>query len=110
MTTVWLPFDPAPLGPLRDGLRVIVSGTNAPPEGYDEVTCLVVMNPAQTPYDLLPQMPQLRVLQTLSAGVEGVAERLPPGVTLCNGKGIHDAATAELTVAITLAAQRDLPT
>jgi phosphoglycerate dehydrogenase-like enzyme len=106
MTTVWLPFDPAPLGPLRDGLRVIVSGTNAPPEGYDEVTCLVVMNPAQTPYDLLPQMPKLRVLQTLSAGVEGVAERLTP----CNGKGIHDAATAELTVAITLAAQRDLPT
>jgi hypothetical protein len=57
MTTVWLPFDPAPLGPLRDGLRVIVSGTNAPPEGYDEVACLVVMNPAQTHTTCCPRCP-----------------------------------------------------
>ncbi|MEU5948601.1 NAD(P)-dependent oxidoreductase [Micromonospora sp. NPDC047465] len=32
-----------------------------------------------------------------------------PGLTLANGWGVHDAATAELAVALTLAARRRLP-
>ncbi|NHC13481.1 2-hydroxyacid dehydrogenase [Motilibacter deserti] len=81
-----------------------------PPPGVEDVEFYV------PPYgrgpegmSLLERMPRLRVLQTLSAGVEGVLGLVPDGVTLCNAKGVHDASTAELAVALMLAAQRDLP-
>lgn len=51
----------------------------------------------------------LRWVQLLSAGYDGVVEDLPPGVGLLNGGGIHDAVTAELALALTLASLRDLP-
>lgn len=50
----------------------------------------------------------LRVLQTLSAGYEGVLPHLPDGVTLCNARGVHDASTAELTVGLAIAGLRGL--
>ena len=53
-------------------------------------------------------MPVLEVVQLLSAGVDGVLDRLLAGVTLCNGRGLHEASTAELAVGLVLAAQRDL--
>ena len=48
-------------------------------------------------------------MQTLSAGVEHIAPWVPEGVTLCNGRGIHDTATAELAVTLTLASLRGIP-
>ncbi|MBB2903594.1 phosphoglycerate dehydrogenase-like enzyme [Kineococcus radiotolerans] len=57
----------------------------------------------------LPHMPALEVVQVLSAGVDAVLPHLPTGTTLCNGRGLHDASTAELAVALVLAAQRGLP-
>jgi len=108
---VWLPFDPAPLEPLPPGLRVVVGDPSVTvPDELAEVEFLVVEAPGRAPLnELIPRMPKLRVVQTTSAGVEGLAQELPDGITLCNGKGIHDAATAELAVTLTLAAQRDLP-
>jgi phosphoglycerate dehydrogenase-like enzyme len=43
--------------------------------------------------------------------VEGVvaAPGTPAGVTLCNARGVHDASTAELAVALVLASQRGIP-
>ncbi|MFG2141011.1 2-hydroxyacid dehydrogenase [Streptomyces sp. NPDC048650] len=58
---------------------------------------------------LLPQLPQLRAVQSLSAGVEKLLPLLPEGVALHNGRGLHDASTAEHAVGLILAAQRDLP-
>ncbi|WP_431960710.1 2-hydroxyacid dehydrogenase [Actinacidiphila sp. bgisy160] len=60
----------------------------------------------------LPLMSGLEVVQTLSAGVDHVAPHLrefPPGVRLCNARGVHEASTAELAVALTLAALRGIP-
>ncbi|TKJ20332.1 phosphoglycerate dehydrogenase [Blastococcus sp. CCUG 61487] len=54
-------------------------------------------------------LPDLRVVQLLSAGAERFAGRLPEGVALCNARGAHTPATAEWAVAATLAAQRGLP-
>lgn len=54
------------------------------------------------------RLPRLRVLQTLTAGYEHVLPHLPDGVTLCNAGGVHDASTAELALALTLAAQRGI--
>lgn len=57
----------------------------------------------------MAQMPGLRVVQAQTAGVERFLPHVPPGVILCNARGVHDASTAEWVVAVTLAAVRDLP-
>jgi len=54
-------------------------------------------------------LPRLRVLQTLTAGYEHVLPHLPAGVSLCNAGGVHDDSTAELALALVLAAQRGIP-
>jgi phosphoglycerate dehydrogenase-like enzyme len=58
---------------------------------------------------LLPRLPRLRAVQSLSAGVEKLLPLLPAGVALHNGRGLHDASTAEHALGLILAAQRDLP-
>ena len=56
----------------------------------------------------MARMPSLRVVQTLTAGVDNVLAALPDGVTLCNAAGVHDASTAELAVGLTIASLRHL--
>ncbi|WP_225753928.1 2-hydroxyacid dehydrogenase [Actinotalea sp. Marseille-Q4924] len=51
-------------------------------------------------------LPALRAVQSLTAGVEHLADLVPPGVTLCNARGVHDASTAELAVGLTIASLR----
>ncbi|MBD7917581.1 2-hydroxyacid dehydrogenase [Cellulomonas sp. Sa3CUA2] len=60
-------------------------------------------------FDVLHGLPRLRWVQLPSAGYEHARPHLPPGVVLCNGRGVHDAGTAELAVGLTLAVQRGLP-
>ena len=57
----------------------------------------------------LGSLPDLRLVQLVSAGAEAYAGRLPEGLVLCNARGAHTPATAEWAVAATLAAQRGLP-
>lgn len=59
--------------------------------------------------ELLRRLDGLRVVQTLSAGVDRYVELVPPGVTLCDARGVHDVAVSEWVVAVILAMQRDLP-
>jgi phosphoglycerate dehydrogenase-like enzyme len=54
-------------------------------------------------------MPNLKVLQMPNAGYEDALEFTRPGMTLCNGRGIHDASTAELAVGLTIASLRGFP-
>ena len=55
---------------------------------------------------LIAQMPNLEVVQTLTAGVDDVVDHVPANVLLCNAAGVHDASTAELTVGLMIASQR----
>ena len=57
---------------------------------------------------MMARMPNLRVVQTLTAGVDNVLAALPEGVMLCNAAGVHDASTAELAVGLTIASLRHL--
>lgn len=59
--------------------------------------------------ELIAKMPRLTTVQTLTAGVEHVTPYLRPGLTLCNARGVHDASTAELAVALILASLRGIP-
>lgn len=65
--------------------------------------------PAQPAIEAMADLPRLRVVQALTAGIDRYLPYLPPGVTLCNARGAHDASTAEWVVAAILAAVRDLP-
>ena len=57
----------------------------------------------------LGQLPDLQVVQTQLAGYDGQLELLPEGVTLCNARGVHDDATAEHAIGLTLAVLRRVP-
>ncbi len=59
-------------------------------------------------YRALHGLPNLRVVQLPSAGYEHAVPLMPPGVILCNGRGVHDAGTAELAVGLLLAMQRGI--
>jgi len=57
---------------------------------------------------LMAHMPNLEVVQLLTAGYDAALSFLPGGVTLCNAGGVHDASTAELAVGLMLSSLRGL--
>ena len=99
------------LGLAVDGLDVAVYDGSADPEPavLDRVTFYVppYMSSSRT-LELMRRMPRLRVLQTLTAGVDNAWPHLPDGVTLCNAAGVHDASTSELAVGLILASLRGI--
>lgn len=58
---------------------------------------------------ILPYLRGLRVIQSVLAGVDWLLELTPPGVTLCDGRGVHTTATAEWAVAAILASLKLFP-
>jgi phosphoglycerate dehydrogenase-like enzyme len=59
--------------------------------------------------EIVPQLRDLRLVQTLSAGVDTLVRHIPPDVILCDGSGIHDASVSEWVVMATVAMRRYLP-
>ena len=59
--------------------------------------------------EAISRLPNVKVLQTLTAGFDNVQPHVPAGVTLCNAAGVHDDATSELAVLLALSALRDMP-
>jgi phosphoglycerate dehydrogenase-like enzyme len=109
---VWIPFDVQDLGGAPDGLRY----ETVRPEGDDVPSSVGEVQFYVPPYDLggeqgglLARMPRLKVVQTLTAGVDHIRSQIPDGVLLCNGRGIHNASTAELALTLTLASLRGIP-
>jgi phosphoglycerate dehydrogenase-like enzyme len=80
-----------------------------PPSAADVEFYVPSFFPSQAGIAAVRQMPRLRVVQTLTAGVDWLRPSMPPGVALCNARGVHDAATAEWVVAATLGALRGFP-
>jgi phosphoglycerate dehydrogenase-like enzyme len=108
---VWLPEPPQVCPGLPDGLVVdVYDGTAAPPASIGEVEFYVPPYMAgRHTVELIAEMDALQVVQTLTAGVENVRPFVRDGVLLCNARGVHDASTAELGVALILASLRGLP-
>jgi phosphoglycerate dehydrogenase-like enzyme len=95
--------------PVPDDVRIVVwNGKGRPPDEVAD-TEFLVGGYMSDPNELFAAMPKLKVVQMLSAGVERWLPYLPDGVTLCNGRGVHGAATAELAVTGILALVRQLP-
>lgn len=108
---VWLPFEPALLGDPPAGLRYeVVDPTRDVPDSVGDVRFYVppyMVGPKVS--EVLAHMSSLEVVQTLTAGVDNVRAHVPDGVTLCNGRGIHDTSTAELALTLILASLRGIP-
>ena len=86
-------YDPDALGPPPAGVEVVA-------EPGPEVEFVV---PRWENVPTLDELPALKVVQVLSAGVDWIAERVPAGVTLCSARGARDRAMAEWVMAAILA-------
>jgi phosphoglycerate dehydrogenase-like enzyme len=110
---IWVPYPLEQLAPLPTGLGGVdvYDGADGPvPETAEEVEFYVLPYTFdREPLRRIADMPALKVVQTLTAGYEHALPYLPDGVVLCNGRGIHEASTAELALTLTLAALRDIP-
>jgi Phosphoglycerate dehydrogenase and related dehydrogenases len=97
------------MGALPSNVDVVLVSPDAGPlpdlADVDLVVPLMRIRPA-----LLEQLAgppgRLRVIQTLSAGVDWLVGRVPEHVTVCNARGIYDGPLAEWVVGAILAMQR----
>ena len=110
---VWIPFDVDELGGAPDGLQietVVPRSLDDLPDSAKDVRFYVpAYDLGAEQGELFPRMPRLEVVQTLTAGVDHIRDQVPDGVLLCNGRGIHNASTAELALTLTLASLRGVP-
>ncbi|MGX1628731.1 2-hydroxyacid dehydrogenase [Streptomyces albidoflavus] len=118
-TDVWLPFAPEEIPGLPSaadhGLtyRFWDGGDTFPADPADCAFYVVpYLKGAEIAVRPLAGMARAEVVQTLSAGVDHVQAgmgSLHPGVRLCNARSVHEASTAELTLALILASLRGIP-
>lgn len=112
---VWLPFGADEIEGLPEGLNYLFwDGEQDFPADPAHCAFYVVPYMKGTAVAVRPLggMSGVRVVQTLSAGIDHVEpglDLLPAGVRLCNAKGVHEASTAELTLALILASLRGFP-
>lgn len=96
------------LGPLPEGVEVVLWNLEdpAPRPRIDLVVVPYMSSPS-----LLASLRGVptRLVQSQSIGYDGVAEHLPSGSAFANATSVHETATSELALALTLAAQRRLP-
>lgn len=105
MTTIWTQWDdltlPAGITHLpTDGIAPAASDLDA----IEFYVPRYMGGPAAIA--VIPEMKSLKVIQSPNAGVDDVLKIRPEGVTLCNAAGVHDASTAELAVALSIASRR----
>ncbi|MFF9048742.1 2-hydroxyacid dehydrogenase [Streptomyces parvulus] len=112
---VWLPIPPDEIEGLPEG-PVYRHWNGEEDFPADPADCVYYVVPYMKPSGIgtrpLPGMRSVQVVQTLSAGIDHVEPglpHLPPGVRLCNARGVHEASTAELTLALVLASLRGIP-
>ncbi|OEJ41108.1 dihydrofolate reductase [Streptomyces agglomeratus] len=112
---VWLPVPAAEIEGLPEGFayRFWDGGQDFPADPADCAFYVVpYMKGPEIAVRPLAAMTSVRAVQTLSAGIDHVEPGLGdlhPGVRLCNARGVHEASTAELTLALVLASLRGIP-
>ncbi|MEU9291220.1 2-hydroxyacid dehydrogenase [Streptomyces sp. NPDC048275] len=112
---VWLPIHADEIEGLPEGLnyRFWDGDQEFPADPADcEFYVVPYMKPPAVSQRPMADMTSLRVVQTLSAGVDHVQpslRSLRPGVQLCNARGVHEASTGELALALILASLRGIP-
>lgn len=86
---------------------VLIPPDPDPLPDLSRVELIVPIGRARGPLlELLKTPGRLRVIQTLSAGVDWLVGRVPEGVRVCNLRGVYDGPLAEWVVGAILAFQR----
>ena len=110
--TVCLPdtTELALIGDLPANVRtVLVPQEPEPLPDLSQVELIVPNRRVREPLiELLAGASRLRVVQTLSAGVDWLAGRVPETVIVCNARGVYDGPLADWVVGAILAFQRGL--
>jgi phosphoglycerate dehydrogenase-like enzyme len=91
-----------------DGVEFVVWDMSGPPP-VSAVDIVVPPYLAGTGWAAQLTGVRTRLIQSPMLGYDGVADLLPPGVVYANAASVHEASTAELTIALILASQRGLP-
>ncbi|AWB85324.1 2-hydroxyacid dehydrogenase [Mycetocola zhujimingii] len=91
-----------------DGVRFVEWDLSGPaPESSFDIVILPYMGSPETLQAL--QGVTTKLVQSQSIGYDGMDEVLPPGNVFANASSVHETSTAELTLALVLAAQRGIP-
>jgi phosphoglycerate dehydrogenase-like enzyme len=109
---LWIPdrVDRAAVGELPQGVSLgLVPDAGDLPEEIRDAEFLVAGGSDRRLLGQLEQMPALRVIQTLSAGVDWLLPFVPERVTVCDAGGTRDVAVAEWVLAVILASTKALP-
>ncbi|WP_187977034.1 NAD(P)-dependent oxidoreductase [Mycetocola sp. JXN-3] len=96
------------IGEVPDGVRVLEWDLKTPaPAAHIDL----LVAPYIAPNVKFPGIDDVTttLIQSQSIGFDGVEGTLPPGRVYANAATVHETATAELTLALLLAAQRDIP-
>lgn len=96
------------LGPLPEGVTLTIWDLKTPPPAG---RLDIVVPPYMGGTSALSALEGLDIglVQGQSIGYDGVAQKLPAGIPFANAASVHETSTAELAVALILAAQRQLP-
>jgi phosphoglycerate dehydrogenase-like enzyme len=97
------------IGPV-EGVEMVLwpRGEELPPRA-DEIEFVVPdYIRARRTARLLGQLPGLRAVQLQTAGYDAVVDLVPPGIELLSARGVHDDATAELALGLTIASLRGI--
>jgi phosphoglycerate dehydrogenase-like enzyme len=98
------------VGELPEGVALgLIPRDGDLPEGVLAAEFLVPGAGDTRVYEQLAQMSALKVIQTLSAGVDRLLPLVPAGVTVCDAGGTRDIPVAEWVLAVILAATKTLP-
>ncbi|MEI5101406.1 2-hydroxyacid dehydrogenase [Streptomyces sp. PmtG] len=118
-TDVWMPFEETEVEGLpaasEAGLayRYWDGGPDYPADPADCAFYVVpYMKASAVVVPPMAAMTSLRVVQTLTAGIDHVEpglKSLAPGVQLCNARGVHETSTAELALTLILSSLRGMP-
>lgn len=106
-----------PDGEIADGVRALLPNvafcTRAQAEATKDLSAVEFYVP---PYfepaaslAMLGRLPNVRVVQLLTAGVDWITSTMPANAVLCNARGVHEDSTSELTLAGILAMMKHIP-
>lgn len=92
-----------------DGVRPVryVPGEPLPSEGRDAEVLIPRFLSGTDPREVFGQLPNLRLVQLLSAGAENFVGKVPDGVMLSTARGAHGGSTAEWAIGALIAIYRD---
>ncbi len=91
-------------------IEILTGADGSVPDDIERATVYVPKFLAGSPQGgILQRMPQLLLIQLLTAGAEVWIDKVPGGVTLCTARGAHGGATAEWAVGALIAVLQDFP-